>query len=76
MAKQFSDDDASTADVERAIDIHGAAKLLGLAEITIRQQMARGAGPPYFRVGRAIRFRLGDVLEFRNARTVGKRGQP
>jgi len=60
-------------DRERAIDIRQLESLTGLAAITIRQRMARGADlPRYFRVGRSVRWRLGDVLDWRDARTVGK----
>lgn len=50
--------------------------VLGLAPITIYQALARGEGPRFFRVGRSIRMRLGDVLAYRDARTVGRRGAP
>ena len=63
-------------DRETAIDTHQTAKLLGLADITATQLRARGEGPPFFRVGRTIRYRLGDVLDWRDARTVGKRVAP
>lgn len=64
-------------DTERAIDTHLVAKLLGLAEITVTQMRQRGEGPRFFRAGRRhVRYRLGDVLDYRDARIVGKRVTP
>jgi hypothetical protein len=65
--------DISTADPETAITTRDVGGIVGLAEITLAQQRARGEGPPFFRVGRHIRYRLGDVLAWRDARTVGAR---
>lgn len=62
----------SNADRERAINRRQAGEILGLAVITLQQLAARGEGPPHFKIGRSVRFRLGDVLDFRDARTVGK----
>lgn len=64
-------------DRERAIDTREASKYVGLAEITLHQMRTRGEGPRFFRAGkRHIRYRLGDVLDYRDARTVGKRVAP
>lgn len=67
--------DASTdtpTDPELAIDTPRTAKILGIATITLHQMRARGGGPPFFRCGtRTVRYRLGDVLAYRDARTVG-----
>lgn len=65
--------DVASADPEHAVDTHCVAKLLGQAEITVVQQRARGEGPPFFRIGRSIRYRLADVLAFRAARMVGSK---
>ncbi len=61
----------SEGEPEHAIDTHEVAQLLGLAEITIAQQRARGEGPPFFRVGRHVRYIRRDVLAWRDARRVG-----
>lgn len=67
--------DASTdipTDHELAIDTRQTARILGLAPITLHQMRARGGGPKFFRCGtRTVRYRLGDVLAYRDARTVG-----
>ena len=63
-------------DLERALTTREAGSLLGLNEITLQQQRARGEGPPFFRVGggkrQAIRYVLRDVLAFRESNMVGK----
>ena len=59
-------------DLEAAIDTSEAGEILGFATITLAQRRMRGEGPPFFRVGRSIRYRLGDVIAFRDAHTVGK----
>jgi excisionase family DNA binding protein len=73
MARDTSPDEPNALDLERGITTREAAHLLGCAEITLRQRMARGESPPFFRIGRSIRFRLGDVVRYRDARTVGRR---
>ncbi len=58
-------------DPEAAIDTNQLGQLFDLAPITIQQQRARGEGPAFFRVGHSVRYRLGDVLAWRDARKVG-----
>jgi excisionase family DNA binding protein len=57
---------------ERAVTPRQAAELLGMAQVTLEQWRRRGDGPRFWRVGRRVRYRLADVLAFREARTVGK----
>lgn len=61
---------------ERALDTLQTAALLGLAAITLAQMRARGEGPRFFRIGRSIRYRLGDVIAFRDARSAGRSEPP
>lgn len=66
--------DADALDRERALTTRQVGELIGLAPITLAQMRARGEGPRFFRAGlRHVRYRLGDVLEWREARTVGRR---
>jgi predicted DNA-binding transcriptional regulator AlpA len=59
-------------DLERAITEAEAAKLLGLAAITLKQMRQRGRAPRYFRIGRrVVRYVLRDVLDYREARSIG-----
>jgi predicted DNA-binding transcriptional regulator AlpA len=73
MRRATNCDESNALDLERGITTRDAAQLLGCAEITLRQRMVRGESPPFFRIGRSIRFRLGDVVRYRDARTVGRR---
>jgi len=76
MPKQAPEHDATAAasvDPETALDTAQTGKIVGLAPITLTQRRMRGDGPPFFRVGRSVRYRLGDVLAFRDANTVGKK---
>jgi hypothetical protein len=68
-----SEDEQTPTDPETAIDRELTARLLGCAVPTLDRWRYRAEGPPFFRPnGRTIRYRLGDVLAYRDARTVGK----
>jgi predicted DNA-binding transcriptional regulator AlpA len=56
-----------------SIDARAVSELLGLSVITLQQMRRRGDGPAWFKTarGRAVRYRLADVLAYRAARTVG-----
>lgn len=73
MPRDNSEDDGAALNRERALTTHQVSEFTGFASVTLQQQRERGEGPPFFRVGRSIRYRLGDVLDWRDARTVGKR---
>lgn len=47
----------------------GAAKLLGLHPDTLRRLRREGGGPPFVRIGRAVRYRLDVVDAWAAART-------
>jgi predicted DNA-binding transcriptional regulator AlpA len=61
------------ADLETAIDSRQTARMLGLSPVTLQQIRARGEGPPFFRIGRTVRYRLGDVIAWRDERTIGRK---
>jgi hypothetical protein len=65
--------DEDTLGRERAVTARQAAELLGMSPVTLEQWRRRGDGPRFWRVGRRVRYRLGDVLDYRDARIVGKR---
>jgi predicted DNA-binding transcriptional regulator AlpA len=73
MSTHAPHDGADALDRERAINTHQVSELLGLAAVTLAQLRQRGSGPRFFRVGRQVRYRLGDVLSYRDARTVARR---
>ena len=59
-------------DLERALTTDETSAVLGHSPVTLQQWRQRGEGPRFFRLGRSIRYRLGDVLSFRDACAVGK----
>ena len=63
----------NSTDLETAIDSRETARILGLSPVTLQQLRARGDGPPFFRIGRTVRYRLGDVIAWRDERTVGRK---
>lgn len=61
-----------STELETAIDSRITARILGISPITLQQLRARAAGPPFFRIGRTVRYRLGDVIAWRDARIIGR----
>jgi excisionase family DNA binding protein len=49
------------------------APLLGVKRTTLQQWRCRGEGPPFYRVGRAIRYRPAEVQAWLDARRGGGR---
>lgn len=62
-----------STELETAIDSRATARILGLSPVTLQQLRARGDGPPFFRIGRTVRYRLGDVIAWRDARIIGRK---
>lgn len=62
-----------TAPDERALTTRKVGEILGVAVITLSKWRVRGVGPRWFHAGRNVRYRLGDVIAWRDARTVGRR---
>ncbi len=59
---------------DELIEDKGAAEVLGLSNFrTLSNWRSNDTHPdlPYLRIGRSIRYRLGDLLEFRKRHTVG-----
>ena len=63
-------------DLERLVDSQTAAALIGRAEQTLRIDRINGTGPRYFKIGRAVKYRLGDLLDWRESRAVEPRRRP
>ena len=51
-----------------------AAEFLGVSKGTLPQWRARGQGPRYVKVGRAVRYFEGDLAAFLDARTIEPAG--
>jgi hypothetical protein len=47
-----------------------AARMRGQSVRTLQMERLRGAGCPYVKLGRSVRYRRGDVLAFIKARIV------
>jgi hypothetical protein len=47
-----------------------AAKLLGLSPRTLQSWRVHGAGPPYCKIGRAVRYTRRALLKFQQENTV------
>ncbi len=52
------------------VDKVGASKILGCAPRTLDNWRSQGRGPRYVRVGRRIVYRLSDLREWMEERTV------
>ena len=52
------------------VDVHGAARIVGLSAPTLATMRCRGGGRPYLRLGRAIRYRVADLRAWRDAHAV------
>jgi excisionase family DNA binding protein len=52
------------------LTIRDLAERVGVPEQTVYQWNSRGGGPPYMKIGRHVRFRLADVVEWERSRTV------
>ena len=59
----------SELDAEELVDARVAARLLGLSIRTVRDLAARRAIPLY-KIGRGNRFKVSDIIEYREARKV------
>jgi predicted DNA-binding transcriptional regulator AlpA len=73
MARTDSTNEPTGAlDLERALTTDETGVFLGHSPVTLQQWRSRGEGPRFFKLGRSIRYRLGDVLAFRDQHMVGK----
>ncbi|MEO7470140.1 MAG: helix-turn-helix domain-containing protein [Sphingobium limneticum] len=54
----------------QACDTRAAAALLGLAEQTLRKLRTTGGGPPFVKLGRAVRYRPSDLEAWLSARLM------
>jgi len=52
------------------VDEKEVSRIIGRAVQTLRNERFRGQGIPYAKMGRAVRYRLSDVIEFMENRKV------
>ncbi|MFL0560563.1 helix-turn-helix transcriptional regulator [Sphingomonas sp. 179-I 2A4 NHS] len=52
-----------------------AGPMLGLSPATLRNMRVKGDGPPFVKMGRAVRYREEDLRDWVAARVVGSTSQ-
>ena len=57
-------------DTPKYINEKKVAEIMDCAVQTLRNQRFRGAGPPYSKINRAVRYRVDDVIQFMESRKV------
>lgn len=60
----------SQSDLECALNEAQAAQLLGLSVRTLQAWRVRGGGPPYVKIGRAVRYQRRALAAFQERHTV------
>ncbi|WP_460490472.1 helix-turn-helix transcriptional regulator [Corynebacterium nasicanis] len=55
----------------RSLSTTEAAEIVGLAPRTLENLRGRGEGPRWLKLGRAVGYRLVDVIAWRDAHLVG-----
>jgi predicted DNA-binding transcriptional regulator AlpA len=61
---------ASTEAVATLLNEVGAARVLCLSVRTLQAWRSKGTGPPFVRVGRAVRYRRSDIVDWIAANVV------
>lgn len=61
----------AAAENERFLNIKDLCDRYGVVEQTVYHWNHKGTGPRYVRVGRLVRYRLSDVVEWENSRVAG-----
>jgi len=61
-------DQAPVSQVDRYVDVKGAAAFLSLSTHYLNRLRVEGGGPPYSTFGRAVRYRIGDLQEWAAAK--------
>lgn len=56
-------------DDERCLKEREVCAVLGVSRQTLHRWRDVGSGPPYFRIGRCLRYRLGDLKQWRAKHT-------
>ena len=60
-------------DEDRLISTAEAAGFLGCSPDWLERGRCYGYGPPYRKIGRLVRYRLGDLIDYRDASKVDPR---
>ena len=54
----------------RYLNEKNVSSITGRALSTLRNERSRGSGIPYIKIGRSVRYKLQDVVEFMEARKI------
>ena len=60
----------SLSDPDYAINENQAAEFLGVSVRTLQAWRVRGGGPPYCKIGRAVRYQRRALVRFQEQHTV------
>jgi phage terminase Nu1 subunit (DNA packaging protein) len=60
----------SLSDLDYAINENQAAEILGVSCRTLQAWRVRGGGPPYVKIGRAVRYQRRALFTFQEQHTV------
>ena len=60
----------SLSDPDHAINENQAAEFLGVSVRTLQAWRVRGGGPPYVKIGRAVRYQRRVLVNFQEQHTV------
>lgn len=58
-----------------AVDTEAAARHIGLAVSTLEKMRVTGDGPPFVKLGRAVRYRISDLEAYLAERVVASTSQ-
>lgn len=61
----------NTQTTDKLVNEFVAADMLGLSPSWLRQHRVKGTGPRFIKLGRAVRYRIGDLTAYIEARSVG-----
>ena len=65
----------SLSDLDQAINEAQAAEFLGVSVRTLQAWRVRGGGPPYVKIGRAVRYQRRALVSFQEKHTVSSTTQ-
>lgn len=63
------------AEIETFLTGREAAEILKLSEQTLRIHRIKGGGVPFVKIGRNVRYRKSDIIDYVNARTFENTSQ-
>jgi hypothetical protein len=66
-----SESACSMSDVEALLTESELSREIKISPITLQQWRHRGEGPPFFKLGRAVRYRRADVTAWLASRRIG-----